>query len=293
MNVEQLLEIKGISFTEAGGDLIIPCLNPDHVDENPSLRIDRETGVMHCLACGFGKGIPSIFHYFNKGIERSTGKLARVRRIIREITTSSALQQIPESALMFKEEYRGIRAETFEKYFAFTQQSEWEHRLVFPITNPQGGILAFLGRTMLGDAKPKYMVKPREVPLPVFPVRVNEPVLILVEGIFDMLNMEDKGLTNVSCIFGTHQFSFKTVQDKLMPFELAGTRVVVILLDNDKSGNDSASLLSKMIRDKTNLIPIVANQFLPIGKDPGDLTLEEIEVLQAKIDILVAEELNS
>ncbi|WWS24683.1 hypothetical protein vBKpnAMK4_00499 [Klebsiella phage vB_Kpn_AM_K4] len=65
----------------------------------------------------------------------------------------------------------------------------------------------------------------------------------------------NKGCSNVSCCFGTHQFSLDNIADKFMPFQIAGTTHVVIVLDNDKSGNEAAKKLAKLIRDKTRIIP--------------------------------------
>jgi hypothetical protein len=45
MSVEALLIEKGISFTSSGKDYLIKCLNPDHDDSNPSLRVDKINGV--------------------------------------------------------------------------------------------------------------------------------------------------------------------------------------------------------------------------------------------------------
>ncbi|AQT25229.1 DNA replication primase [Providencia phage vB_PreS_PR1] len=289
MKVEDLLTGKGIEYTNAGGDLLITCLNPQHIDASPSLRVDRETGVMHCLACGFGKGIPSIFHYFNKELPRSHGRLAKIRGMIRDFNTLNQDLAIPENSIPFKDDYRGISGATYEKYFAFQQQSDWENRIVFPITDAMGKNKAFLGRTQLGDAKPKYLVRPSNVPLPLFPSRYGESVIVLVEGLFDMLNLEDKGMTNVVCCFGTHQFSPNNIKEKFTALEVSGVNTVVILFDNDDSGNKSADFLFKLIRDKTDMTPIVGNFLVPSSKDPGDLTAEEVESLSWKINKLLAE----
>lgn len=291
--ITELLNSKGIQFSDKGGDILIHCLNPEHEDSHPSLRIDRETGVMHCLSCGFGKGIPSIYHYFNESLYRQSPRLSNVQRKIRDILKSTRSLSIPESASLFEKDFRGIKAETFKKYFAFQDLQEWEGRVVFPITDSVGRIVVFLGRSTNGSASPKYLLKPKDVAAPIFPMRYNSPVLILVEGIFDMLNMEDKGVNNVSCCFGTHQFSMDNISDKLSSFIVAGTKVVVILLDNDKSGQVAAEKLARMIRDKTRLTPIVANHLLSDGQDPGELTEEEVEELYKSIEILVAKELQN
>lgn len=285
----ELLDLKGVEYKDTGGDVLIHCLNPEHEDRNPSLRVDPESGVFHCLSCGFGKGIPSIFHYFNEEHYRQSPLLLKVRRQISDIRRSTANLPIPESAMTFDSDFRGIRAETLKKYYAFQQTEDWEGRIVFPITDAVGRNIMFLGRNVNSSAPPKYMVRPKKVSPPVFPIRYNCPALVLVEGIFDMLNLEDKGLHNTSCCFGTHQFTPDNVADKFSPFVISGTSHIVILLDNDASGDKAAKVLARIIRDKTRLTPIIANYLLPDGKDPGDLTKEEVDTLSRNIELLIAD----
>lgn len=293
MNVLELLDMKGIEYKDTGGDILIRCLNPDHIDSHPSLRVDRETGVFHCLSCGFGKGIPSIYHFFNEDLFRQSPRLVTVRKRIKELLNQSVSLSIPSSAFLFEDEYRGIKGSTFKKYHAFIQEEEWPDRIVFPITDSVGRIVVFQGRRRLSSAPPKYMLKPKDVAAPIFPMRYNCPILILVEGMFDMLNMEDKGVENVAACFGTHQFSSDNIADKFSSYILAGTKVVAILLDNDKAGNMAAEKLAIMIRTKTRLIPIVVNHLLPDGRDPGDLDEDEVKDLNENIEILVAKYLKN
>lgn len=291
MNVLELLDMKGIDYKDTGGDILIKCLNPEHEDAHPSLRIDRETGVFHCLSCGFGRGIPSIYHYFNEDAYRQSPRLVTVRKKIRELNSLANVLTIPDAALVFDSDYRGIKGELFKKYNAFTYEHEdsgWSGRIVFPITDAVGKIIVFQGRSRGSSAPPKYLLKPKNIPAPIFPIRYNTRVLVLVEGMFDMLNLEDKGLTNVSACFGTHQFSNDNIADKFSSFIIAGVTVVAILLDNDKSGNAAAEKLAKMIKNKTRLTPIVINHLLPDGKDPGDLDADEVKALAENIEIIVA-----
>lgn len=289
----ELLDIKKIDYKDTGGDILIRCLNPDHNDSHPSLRVDRETGVMHCLSCGFGKGVPSIYHYFNESMYRQSPRLVMVQRTIRDILRSNTSLSIPESAMFFEEDYRGIKASTFKKYFAFQDLQQWPDRVVFPIADSVGKIVVFIGRSYQGSAPPKYLLKPKDVAAPIYPMRYNCPVLLMVEGMFDMLNLEDKGINNVAACFGTHQFSPDNISDKLSSFILAGTKIIVILLDKDKAGNIAAEKISRYIREKTRLIPIVANHLLPDDKDPGELDEDEVQELNNQIEILVAETLKN
>ena len=61
MIAEELLQSKGIQYQISGKDAKIHCLNPEHDDTNPSMRVDRITGIFHCFSCGY-KG--NLFTYF-------------------------------------------------------------------------------------------------------------------------------------------------------------------------------------------------------------------------------------
>jgi len=41
MTVEELLKSKDVYFIPKGADALVRCLNPEHDDRNPSMRIDR------------------------------------------------------------------------------------------------------------------------------------------------------------------------------------------------------------------------------------------------------------
>ncbi len=45
MTVEELLQRRDIYFIPKGGDYLVSCLNPEHADRNPSMRIDQLTGI--------------------------------------------------------------------------------------------------------------------------------------------------------------------------------------------------------------------------------------------------------
>ena len=45
MDVETLLQNKDIQYIPKGKDYEVRCLNPDHEDRNPSMKIDQITGI--------------------------------------------------------------------------------------------------------------------------------------------------------------------------------------------------------------------------------------------------------
>ena len=63
MNVADLLQDRKISFMPKGADFEISCLNSEHEDKNPSMRVDQITGIFHCFSCKF-KG--NLFYHFGE-----------------------------------------------------------------------------------------------------------------------------------------------------------------------------------------------------------------------------------
>ena len=49
MTAEELLQEKGVNYQISGKDATVLCLNPEHDDSHPSMRIDRITGVFNCF----------------------------------------------------------------------------------------------------------------------------------------------------------------------------------------------------------------------------------------------------
>ena len=92
--VIDLLEERGVYYRLSGKDVLIRCLNPDHDDRNPSMRIDKVLGVFHCFSCGY-KG--SLFKYYNVDYSAVEVKREKLKRIISNLRSSGVGLQMPES----------------------------------------------------------------------------------------------------------------------------------------------------------------------------------------------------
>jgi DNA primase len=146
---------------------------------------------------------------------------------------------------------------------------------LFPIRDVTGRINAFLGRAMEPTTIPKYMIYPRGARMPYFPPLpyVLEGTVILVEGIFDALNLIDKGLENAVCCFGTNNVDIY----KLSLLKVLGVKGIHILFDGDEAGRKGAkatSLLCEELNLSTSIVPIQNNI------DPGDLPRERVQELR-------------
>lgn len=285
-NVETLLKEKSIPYILKGADCLVKCINPEHEDSHPSMRIDRETGKFNCFSCGF-RG--NIFIHYGEYQSPVYDLLYETRRKITNIIKSTRGMEVPPSALPFTERFRNISGRTFKKFNAFLHsEDDFENRIVFPITDATGKILCFNGRHKFSNASPKYKFYPVNADVPIFPFIGGVDTLILVEGMFDMLNLQDKGIENTSCTFGTNNLSYNNAYDKLLPFLIGGVRRFLILMDNDKAGRYAAKKMMDVIKTKTGCQVIDISDYLEPGADPGGLTQDEVDALSSRIETLLA-----
>lgn len=286
--VEAILDKRKVYYRYQGADVVIQCLNPDHPDNNPSLRVDKLTGICHCFSCGFKT---NIFKHFGEYQNTTSLEALKLKEKIAQIQQGMNLV-IPKNHLLFDKDFRDIKASTYNKFGCFTtDELGLEDRLVIPVYNAQNQLYLFNARYInSGFVKSRYMLYPRKVEVGVFPYNV-EPIegsIIAVEGIMDCINLHDKGLTNAVCFFGTRthysemrenrkQVAIKKMLDHLMPFYYKGVKTIHVLFDNDKAGIAASEGMYEL---DTHFNIDVITDLLAEGDDPGGLTQDE--VLQLK-----------
>lgn len=274
--VEALLTKKGIFFKSAGKDYVISCLNPDHDDQNPSLRVDKMTGVAHCFSCGWKKNLFRHFGIFERAV--LPVKVNKVKEKIKELILESSRSGIPmpEGAIPYTQSFRGISPATFKKFDAFYTHNieKLEDRIVFPIRDITGKTFAYLARHVNMQAEKRYLVYPGGVELQPYPALLesNYKKIFLVEGLFDLLNVYDKGVYNVVCSFGTSTLMKDTAR-KLLPYKVQGVETINLMFDGDEPGRQAAEKLKPLIEDAGFIVRIVE---LPDDSDPGSLSADMI-----------------
>ena len=172
--------------------------------------------------------------------------------------------------MSFNQEWRGISASTFNRFEAFQHSnSEYIGRVVFPIRGITNKIVAFCGRHQ-GQVDPKYLFHPAGAKLPLFPiVKPIQGRIILVEGIMDMINLNDKGLTNAVCAFGVN----KVTIDKINILKIQGISGIDIFFDNDDAGQNGSTALKDLL--ERNELTSRNITFCKV-KDPGELTALQV-----------------
>jgi len=274
MVVSEILDKHNIPFTPKGQDYVVKCLNPEHEDNNPSMHIDQQDGTFHCFSCGF-KG--NVFKFFNVDRNWQDVRVKKLKNKIETIRAASAGLKVPEGAVPYSRHFRDIDKRTLAKYNAFTHDKHFEGRIVFPLPDITGKIRAFIGRYINSSAHPKYMIKPSGADLPLFPSIVSpiNGTVILVEGIFDALNLIDKGLVNAVAVLGANNLKV----DLLEALKLQGVHTIYTMFDADEAGRKAEASVLRLLEDKF----ILDTLELPEGLDPGDLSASDIEHIRGNL----------
>lgn len=273
-------------------------LCPFHDDHHPSLRVDPEKGLYHCFSCNAGG---DVFRFVR---EKERCSFAEAVRICADICRlplpgkqvaakkKAAAPSLPVPTMAENEAFRqtllpydpgmeelkeiytqfevGLAPAGAGEVYAFTAR-----RLVFPIRNAEGGLVAFAAR-YLGDGQdrkiPKYLNSPTS-PLykkdtllygwhrAIAEVRRTD-MLFLTEGYKDALAMHAAGFTNTVALCGVNLSAVHIAHIR------QEVRTVCLLLDADPVGRKTAGELLPLLR-KSGLRVM---DLLPEGgKDPDEM----------------------
>jgi len=281
MDLITILDDRGIPYkkTNSPSTILIRCTSGLHEDKDPSLSYNLEKNVFKCWSCDFKGGgskfLQSIGIVTRVPIE--TKQRFKVQKLKQKLTAFIEKDnlKLPNTRNSVDFPFKGISEEVLQEFGTFlTHEMGLEDYICIPVY--QFGRLRFIeGRLRLTSSKkPKYFRRPMgaSVTQILFPLDKIESTkeIILVEGIFDMLNMWQHGFRNVLCIFGTQNFGPKKVE----LLDQIGITKVHLLMDGDSAGVRAAASIQKLL--ESNSIE-VRNISLPPGRDPGDLSKYELE----------------
>lgn len=281
MELIELLNLRGIEYNKTNNpsEILISCTSGLHDDKSPSLSYNLDKNLFHCWSCGFGGGSSKFLESIGEVTRLSVDskqpyKIDKLKKKIKQVIEIDDIQ-LPSDRRIFKIAYKKIEAKTLKEFNVFTtQQFQLENYICIPVY--QFGKLKFIEGRYAGmvSGKPKYYRRPQgagvsDILFPLDKVK-NTNYVILVEGIFDMLNMWQLGYKNTLCIFGASNFSRK----KLEVLDRIGVTRVDILMDPDAPGQMAATKISNAL-DTKNISS--RNIKLPVGIDAGDLNQRQAE----------------
>ncbi len=155
------------------------------------------------------------------------------------------------------------------------QYDRFRHRVIFPIRDVSGRVIAFGGRA-LGDSEPKYLNSP-ETPAYVKGENLygldvareairREGFAILVEGYLDLIALHQAGFENAVASLGT---ALTPSQVKLLA---RYSERVVVSYDGDTAGINAAAKSLDLFLERGFDVRVAE---IPEGKDPDDFVKEQ------------------
>ena len=162
-----------------------------------------------------------VARFYHENLYKSTSKLAQEYIKKRELNNKTLQSFLIGYSGKFDELYQLLKSKGFseEEILASSLVNKTENgkfidrfrgRLMFPIQDVQGRVIAFGGR-VLDDSKPKYINSPENIVYSkgrhLFGLNVakkgDTKRIIIVEGYMDAISLYQRGITNVVASLGT------------------------------------------------------------------------------------------
>lgn len=270
-----VMKMEGLSFREAAlrlaGEAGVVVEITEEATREDSERqralnlLDRVAGYYHELLLRSPLGQPGRDYLASRGISRETAEKFRMGWA--PDGGGSLLRKLAEGGFSVAE---GLACGVLTDRGG-SARDLLRARLVFPIADVQGRILAFGGRT-LGDAQPKYLNSPETAwyskrmhlyglnhargPIS----RADEAVV--TEGYFDVVSLHQGGLPRAVASLGT------ALTEEQATLLRRYASKVVLAYDADRAGQAAAWKGGEILED-AGLRVLVAR--MPAGEDPDSL----------------------
>ena len=290
------LEARGIDVYPSGQNYVmIHCPMDDHDDNSPSCSVSLDNGSWRCFGCGesgpyyhlismldgitigeakkrlqSGESIDTLLDQ----IENSLDDEEEVA--LQHFSLKSFLKVFPSVEEDF-EAYgyminRGFDVYTLRKFMVrYGDHGKYRGHVVIPIFTMEGNLLSYMGRVARDDVpRHKKTRKARSPVRTLFGINhiPRKPEnIVVVEGELDAMYLQQFGIGAVA----TMGSSISTHQIRLLR-SLGLKTEVILCFDDDEAGSKA----TEKVHDRLAGYMKVYNLHLPDGKDPNDLTEDEV-----------------
>jgi len=281
LDLLDILHQKGIKYKKTNNptEILIQCTSGEHEDNHPSLTFNLEKQIYYCFSCGFSGGITKFLTSIGitQKIHIESKQEYKIHKLKRKLQTIKNADNIrmPKATNMVSWDFNGIGKQTLREFMAFTTtEYELEDYVTIPVF--QFNRLKFLDarRRHSDESVPKYTRKPDAIRVSdvLFPVDKIEKGnhAILVEGMYDTLNLWENGVRDVLCIFGANNFN----KEKVELLNKLGITKVTIMMDGDAPGRRAADRIEYLL-EADNFLTFKIT--LQPDEDPGMLSKEYME----------------
>lgn len=276
-----VMKTEGLSFAEAverlAKEVGVALPKPEPRQAEKEAEFDRLRRITEASAA-----------FFEAQLQGAAGREARDylarRGVTAEETTAFRLGYAPQSRHALKQHLAGLGFSPEEAARAGMLISgediaepydRFRHRLMFPITNLSGSVIAFGGRALAADQQPKYLNSP-ETPLfhkgavlfnaaTARKAAYERNEIIVVEGYMDVIALTRAGFPNAVAPLGT------ALTDEQLRLLWRMAAEPVLCFDGDDAGRKAAARALDIALPHVKPGVSLRFAFLPHGLDPDDL----------------------
>lgn len=282
MVTEEILRELRIDYSVTGEEAVALC--PSHKERHPSWSINLKSGLHHCFSCGFRGTLDGLVAYVlnlsypeaHIWVAQRTkdSALAFWRDNKQEVSYAPAYLRISELELnQFDEppqeflDKRGLTAQAARTYGIRwnSDTTSW----ILPIRDPDNNDL--WGWQEKSAVDRRYRNYPRGIKKSktLFGLSAFEhgSTAVLVESPLDVVRLSVAGIRGGVSSYGV------SVSDCQLAIIHRVSEHLVLALDNDSAGVGETD---RIVRDFKQLRVSVFSYGESVGKDPGDLTDEQI-----------------
>lgn len=296
--VKKILNDFKVSITRESHNEI-GCLCPFHDDHSSSFSINKNTGKWYCYTETKGGDITGLvmrlnkcsynkaFKYIYGGdpymqfrikvaskttpvqlIEEDFGEVADVVQIPKEAIKLDTIEKCP-AYLLSRLQFDTIRRFKLGKI----ETGYYCNRIMIPVYE-NGTYVGFTTRDYSGTSNMKQL-HPAGWSISKYVFNIDnidatKPVIV-VEGVFDAMYLVEKGFTNVVSIFG---ISFNMT--RIGKLNKARVKDIILCFDNDAKSGAGQKAMDETL-ERINELFNVRYAELPTGKDPDEMTKEQLE----------------
>ncbi len=279
ITIREYLNQKGIQFRESGNELIAHCVfsscDDDSTGNEAHLYFSAETGQYNCKKCGEKGNLITLAKHFGDSMQEIALNQQKPTKNIRRYPKFDAglvetyHQALPASIRQYLND-RGITdaiIDTHKLGWGTFYRKWW---ITIPIKDAEGNYTFLKLRQDPEDATnhDKYKFYPAGSNAAIFGLDMlkgNENRIVICEGEFDCLLLIARGIPAITSTAGAGTFKKEWVEMVIGKY-----RKIYICYDNDKSGQEGAEKVAKMVENGGNETYIIA---LPQEvSEGGDLT---------------------
>jgi len=162
----------------------------------------------------------------------------------------------------------------------FGNKDVFHQRIIFPIHSPQGQVLGFTARTLNPNESSKY-INTTETPVYIkgkllfnyhraLKAIKEQKSVIVVEGVMDVLALDQVGVSNVVATLGT-----ACTLDQIRLLQQASMHVI-LCYDADEAGQTAMFKLGKVLQSHRLKVSVLLNK---TNKDLDELALDDVDKL--------------